>query len=216
MSYRDNFSSDMSSPGNYSKSGTYGGAGYSGNYGGSNNPGGGGYTTIAQKNFARAGGSFGPGAGFGSLLGGYNDGIRSGPIPPALGPQGIPQAYIQEPVAPPPGRQLTAEELARLAAQRRYQNAFRWPTVRRDDMANVNAAYQRMGNWINQEYDPLSSVNAPTQSGKAITDRHPYVGRDMFAGQYRDPTQNGGYSGGAGFGSPSLGGAGGYTGGRGW
>lgn len=51
MSFRDDFSSNMNSPGNYSASGTYGSPGYKGGYGGTNNPGMG-FQTRAQANAA--------------------------------------------------------------------------------------------------------------------------------------------------------------------
>lgn len=117
MSYRDDFNSSMSSPGNYSSSSKYGSSGYSGNYGGTNNPGMG-YQTPAQANFAAHGGSFGPGGGFGSLSGGGIGGLLGslfgqqpppgvplgpvqGPLPPTPVPQGVPTPRR----APPPTTQ---------------------------------------------------------------------------------------------------------------
>lgn len=100
-----------------------------------------------------------------SLLGmaGGNDEVTSGPIGPALGPQGLPN--VQVPMGYPPA---SLPSFLRNAVQ--YGNPFRWPTARRADMANMNAAYNRMGSWINQEYNPLSSVSAPrgTQNTSTI------------------------------------------------
>ncbi len=110
MSYRDDFNSSMSSPGTYGSNTTYGSPGYSGGYGGTNNPGSG-FTTPAQANFAAQGGSFAPGFGFGAGLPGQENNlggqfgsfgpVTSRPIPPALGPQGVPA-----PSSLPPGAAL--------------------------------------------------------------------------------------------------------------
>lgn len=126
MSYRDNFSSDMKSPGNYAGNTTYGNSGYRGGYGGTNNPGLG-YTTPAQRNFAAQGGSFGRGFGFGSLgasennigrgpwPGGYATPVLQGQVPPVRPrmpvPTALPPAVTQEDipgvVQPPPPAPFT-------------------------------------------------------------------------------------------------------------
>jgi hypothetical protein len=139
MSYRDDFSSNMNSPSNYKGNTTFGNPSYQGGYGGTNNAGLG-FTTPSQRNFAAQGGSFGRGFGFGSLGaaggGNYNDSISSGPIQPALGPQGVP-APNTFPPAPAPVTSLPPA----LTAAGQYANPFRWPTQRRANMGGPNFPY---------------------------------------------------------------------------
>jgi hypothetical protein len=120
MSYRDNFSSDMQSPNSYSPSSNYGGNNASGRLGGNNGTYGG--SNTPQRGFSSVAQSRAATSGFGAMRN-QNDGlgrgssVQSGPIPPALGPQGllgsplprtyppvtqedIPGAMPQQPVAP--------------------------------------------------------------------------------------------------------------------
>jgi hypothetical protein len=133
MSYRDDFSSNMNSPSNYKGNTTFGNPSYQGGYGGTNNAGLG-FTTPSQRNFAAQGGSFGRGFGFGSLgaasgvnqNNGLGGGVQSGPIRPALGPQGV-----STPNTFPPAPVTSLPPALTMAGQ--YLNPFRWPTIARQN-----------------------------------------------------------------------------------
>jgi hypothetical protein len=163
MSKRDDFNSAMRSPGSYSPASNYGGNNMAGRMGGNSGTFGGtqqfgnGYQMASQVPPAIAQ------AMARNNKPGYAGGeVMQGPIPPALGPQGVPQvdpvvAALANRVKLPPG--LTS------AAQ--YANPFRWPTARRNDMAVTNNGLP-----YNNGYNGRPAANSPPNPNGAWTNAY--------------------------------------------
>jgi hypothetical protein len=181
MSYRDDFNSSMTNPGTYSSNSTYGAPGYSGNYGGTNNPGAA-FTTIAQANLAAQNGGQFPAGGFPSsmtpqaqsLLGKlYADvpDYTTGPIQPALGPQGVPTSFVppRQALGYPPSTTLQQ----RLNAMNLYRNPFRWPN---QAMANGKPQPTNFGGNQPDYTYPGYGGNDPNGMGRAPIGNYPASG----------------------------------------